>query len=96
MRIKEQVANILAVSRPARNSDKELLIIYMQKYGLELSEKQIAKFKQMPSAESITRARRLIQMEGKYPADQVVDQGRFERYTAMRTGEVGEALELLS
>lgn len=86
MRISQQVENILAVSRKARNSDRELLLIYFQKAGMELSEKQIAIFRDMPSTETIRRTRQQIQMEGKYPADQEVDVARFNKYKEMRQG----------
>jgi len=80
MKISNQVENILSVSKKARNSDKELLIIYMQKFGLDLSPQQIELFKKMPSAETITRCRRLLQEEGKYLPTKEVDQARFEKY----------------
>ena len=80
MKLTEQVENILRVSKKARNSDKELLIIYMQKFGMNLSDAQIDKFKDMPSMESITRARRILQEQGKYEATEEVDEARFEKY----------------
>ena len=80
MKINRQVENILSVSHRARNDDKELLIIYMQKFGMELTDKQVELFKHMPSAESITRARRNIQEQGKYVASDAVDKHRFDRY----------------
>ena len=80
MKLTEQVENILRVSKKARNSDKELLIIYMQKSGMNLSDAQIDKFKDMPSMESITRARRILQEQGKYEATEEVDEARFEKY----------------
>lgn len=76
----EQVENILKFSHKARNSDTELLIVYMQKYGLNLTDAQIQKLKEMPSSETITRIRRKLQEQGKYPADQDVNEARYEKF----------------
>lgn len=84
MKISQQVENILKASREARNSDKELLIIYMQKFGMELTPKQIALFKKMPSTETIRRTRQQLQQEGKYPADESVDQARFDKFKEVK------------
>lgn len=86
MKISEQVSNILGVSRAARNSDKELLIIYMQKAGMRLSDNQIAVFRSMPSVETIRRTRQQLQMDGKFPADQKIQDHRYEQYKEMRQG----------
>lgn len=59
---------------------EEGLDLYMQKFGMELTDKQVELFKRMPSAESITRARRNIQEQGKYIASNTVDKYRFDRY----------------
>lgn len=88
MKVTDQVENILRVSQKARNSDKELMIIYMQKFGMELSEKQIDLFRQMPAFETIRRIRQKLQEEGKYPASKEVDNARFEKYKQVR-GEIG-------
>jgi hypothetical protein len=79
MTIKERVENLLKASVKARNSDIELLILYMQKSGMELSEKQIEIFRKMPSAETITRIRRKLQEEGKYEASDAVNQARYDK-----------------
>lgn len=84
MKISERVSNILAVSKKARNSDKHLQVIYMQRSGMELTEKQIELFIEMPSMETIRRTRQQIQMEGKYPADKEVEASRFDKYKEMR------------
>lgn len=54
MKTSDRVEYILQASKSARNSDKELLIIYMQKSGMNLSPQQIEVFRDMPSAETIT------------------------------------------
>lgn len=76
MKTSDRVEYILQASKSARNSDKELLIIYMPE--------QIRVFKEMPSAETITRVRRQLQEAGKYPADQEVDSKRYETYQQMK------------
>lgn len=84
MKTSDRVEAILQVSRLARNSDKELLIIYMQKSGMNLTSQQVEIFKNMPSAETITRARRQLQEAGKYPVDVEVDSKRFDIYQQMK------------
>lgn len=80
MKINERIEAILKASKAARNSDTELLIIYMQKSGLELTPKQIEKFKDLPSMETITRVRRQLQEQGKYEATQEVQEARYEKF----------------
>ena len=81
---KQRVANILAVSRSARNSDKELLIIYMQRSGMALTPHQQEIFRKL-NMESIRRQRQILQHdEGKYPADEVVDKARYDRFKRVR------------
>lgn len=84
MKISDRVENILKVSHGARNSDRELLIIYMQKFGVNLSETQMAKIREMPSFETIRRIRQKLQEEGKYPASKEVDEARFKKHQRMR------------
>lgn len=86
MKILDQVENILKASHAARNSDKELLIIYMMKFGMGLTSRQIELFKKMPSVETIRRSRQIIQEQGKYPADPEVDKARFEKYKQVKDG----------
>lgn len=85
MTIRQRVENILRVSQKARDSDKELLIIYMQKSGMELTKKQEEIFKKMPSVETVRRIRQKLQEEGKYPASDKVDAERFKKFQAMRS-----------
>jgi hypothetical protein len=95
MTTKQRVANILAVSRSARCSDKELLIIYMQRSGMNLTDTQKQIFRKL-NMESIRRQRQILQHdEGKYPADQAVDNARFDRFKEIRgnSGSVEKVLE---
>lgn len=84
MRIVDRVSNILSVSRAARNSDRELLIIFMQKMGMELTDRQIDIFRKMPSTETIRRTRQSLQERGLYPADQKVNEARYNKFKEMR------------
>lgn len=95
MKISQQVENILKVSREARNSDKELLIIYMQKFGMNLSEEQKDTFRNMPSTETIRRTRQQLQQECKYPADESVDQARFDKFKEVKQNIKYESPESL-
>lgn len=72
MTVTQRVENILKVSREARNSDVELLIIYMQKAGMDLTPHQIQVFKGLPTMETIRRIRQKLQEQGKYEADEQV------------------------
>jgi hypothetical protein len=80
VKINERVENILKVSQASRNSDAELLIIYMQKSGMELTPKQKEIFRTLPSMETITRIRRQLQEQGKYEATQEVQEARYEKF----------------
>ena len=57
----ERVESILKHSQQARDDDKDLIIIYMQKLGANLTPEQVRIIKDMPSFEAITRARRKLQ-----------------------------------
>lgn len=80
MKISTRVENILRVSKAARNSDTELIIIYMQKSGMELTPKQVEVFKNLPSLETITRVRRQLQEQGKYEASEAVQEARYQKF----------------
>lgn len=81
MGVTEQVENILKASPAARNSDKELFIIYMQKFGLDLDARQVQKFRDMPSLETLRRVRQKIQEGGKYKANKNIEESRkFKSY----------------
>lgn len=84
MTIAQRVENILRASKAARNSDTELQIIYMQKSGMNLSEAQKQKFRELPHMETIRRTRQKLQEQGKYPADEEVNEARFEKYKQVK------------
>lgn len=82
-----------------RSSDKELLVVYMQKAGMDLTPSQIALFKDLPSMETIRRIRQKIQENGELLATEEVEKARFEKYKQTK-GAIGvtnavEAEELL-
>lgn len=82
-----------------RSSDKELLIVYMQKAGMDLTPSQIAMYRELPSMESIRRIRQKIQENGELLATPEVEKARFEKYKKTK-GAIGvtnavEAEELL-
>lgn len=97
MTIKQRVENILRASRMARNSDTELQIIYMQKSGMNLSQEQQQKFRELPSMETIRRIRQKLQEEGKYPADAEVEEARYQKFKELKqniqTDDVEKLLE---
>ena len=84
MKIHDQVENILKVSHSARNSDKALLLIYLQKSRVELSKEQIAVFNKLPAFETITRIRRILQEQGKYEPSEQVKEERYKKYQSVR------------
>lgn len=94
MTIKQQTENILKVSHQARNSDKRLEVIYMQKFGMNLTKEQISKYMEMPSLGAVRRERRRFQEIGLYLADKAVNEKRFEKYTKERETAPIETREL--
>ena len=84
MTITQQVRNILSASREARNDDKVLQVIYMQKCGMNLSDEQIATFKRMPQLWTVRRIRQHLQEKGEYPADEIVNEKRYETFKNVR------------
>ena len=95
MNITDRVEAILKHDQQSRNSDKRLLVVYMQKAGMELTPKQIEIFKQMPSMETIRRIRQKLQEEGRYPASEAVDKARFDKYQKVKYGVNSETPEAL-
>lgn len=83
MTITQRISAILDHSKAARNSDTELLLIYMQKSGMDLSPKQIDVFRNMPSFETIRRTRQKIQQVGRYKAAPEVEAAR--KYKSVMT-----------
>ena len=51
---------------------------------MELSDRQIAKFKTLPSMETIRRIRQDLQQKGKYPASKAVEDERFNKFNNWR------------
>lgn len=84
MNVAQRVEAILNLSRMARNSDTELLIIYMQKSGMSLTKEQVALFRKLPAFETITRVRRKLQEEGKYVADKEVENARYNKFVNVK------------
>jgi len=86
MTITQQVENILRYAPATRNSDKELMIVYMQKFGMELTDRQVELFKKMPAFETIRRVRQKLQEVGSY---QAVDEVKREReFKAMQMQQI--------
>lgn len=86
MNTSERVEAILKYDKQSRDSDKRLLIVFMQKAGMDLTPRQMEIFKEMPSMETIRRIRQKIQEQGKYPASEEVDNARFEKYQQVKYG----------
>lgn len=64
MTVKERIKIVLEQKPELRDSDKKLLLYYWKRQGLELTEEQEQIFiDKCTSAESITRARRIVQEE---------------------------------
>lgn len=84
MTIAERVENILKAVPQTRNSDKELLLIYMKKSGIKLTEQQEEIFKNIPAFETITRVRRDLQEQGKYEPTEEVKEERYQKFKNVR------------
>ena len=80
----QQVESILRHVKDTRSSDTELLLVYMHKAGIELTEPQKAKFREMPTPETITRIRRKLQEQGKYEATHQVNEARYNKFKEMK------------
>lgn len=81
MRVTPIVKRVLRDSPEARNSDKELIIQVWGQLGFYLSESQLAKFRDMPSTETIRRIRQKLQQGGEFKATSPVAQvRRFKSY----------------
>ena len=81
-KVTNTVRAILSRSKIARNSDRHLLIEFMQISGMELTEKQQEVFLHLPSLESVRRVRQKLQENGNYPADEKI--ARERDYKSMR------------
>lgn len=76
MQITRVVEAILRDQPETRDSDRELLISIMQRYGIELTPRQIVAFRHMPSMETVRRVRQKIQSEGRYTASERISRQR--------------------
>lgn len=96
----QRVTNILEFSMDARNSDKQLWIIYAQKSGAKLTPEQLEVINNMPEFETLRRVRQAIQAKGMYPATPTVAQERKKKADILRDtfggGETDLALELIN
>lgn len=81
-KVTDTVRGILSRSKLARNSDRHLLIEFMQISGMDLSPMQQEIFLHLPSLESVRRVRQKLQEKGVYPADEKIAKER--DYKAMR------------
>ena len=84
MKLTTQVENILKFSKASRNSDTELILVYMEKYGIVLTEHQKELYRSMPSTDTITRIRRKLQEQGKYEANEAVNEVRYQKFKDIR------------
>ena len=84
MKLTVQVENILKFSKASRNSDTELILVYMEKYGIVLTEHQKELYRSMPSTDTITRIRRKLQEQGKYEANEAVNEARYQKFKDIR------------
>lgn len=86
MNISERVEAILKHDVASRSSDRRLLLIYVQKAGLNLSPEQIEVFNSLPAFETIRRTRQSIQEQGKYQASVEVEASRKAKQVYMKRG----------
>jgi len=84
MRVKDKVARILAQKPETRDNDKLLMLYVWQIEGLNLSESQLKKWKEVSSPESIRRMRQKLQEDGQYLASPEVEEHRYQMYTETR------------
>lgn len=78
MTIRDRVLNILKFSEKARNSSDEVNIIYMQKMGMELTDKQIRLMREFPWKAIDREIRRIQNTEGLYQPNDDVKEARYE------------------
>lgn len=84
MRVTDEVRKILATNIQARNSDRELLLAYMDNEGMDLSPKQREIFRHMPSMETVRRIRQKLQEGGHYLANKNIATERTFKSYAMQ------------
>ena len=99
-KVADRVKEILSRNLSARNSDKYLLLDYLQEQGVNFTPEQTEIFLSV-NFESITRVRRKLQEEGKYLADPEIEKQRklkasMTRYVApiATTNNLADVLEM--
>lgn len=81
--VKDVVRNVLSADERARNDDTWLIIQVLREMGHKVYI-DYRDLKDMPSFESITRARRKLQEQGLYPATKKVEEQRREEESKMK------------
>jgi hypothetical protein len=85
MRTTDRVEYLLKLDPKTRNSDKELIVQYLQRLGCDLSPRQIDIIKSV-NFESIRRERQKLQARGLYQADKQIKRERdFKSYRVQQT-----------
>lgn len=79
------VREILLEKPETRDSDRKLMLEAWDRGGLHLTDKQRQLFMKLPSAESLTRARRKLQENGALRGKPEVTQARIEQAKAFKT-----------
>lgn len=80
MKVSQLVEDALKRWPQTRDSDKKLILAVWSEQGLRLTPEQKKLFYQVASPESITRCRRKLQEQGKYPASKSVEEQRFKKF----------------
>lgn len=85
MRVTSVVKGALSNNHQARNSDKVLLLQVWHDMGLDLTPVQTAKFLGLPTPETIRRVRQKLQEDGKYLANEEVQEARYNMFKDVRS-----------
>ena len=88
--VQTKVENVLDESVKARNSDKELIKRFASMYCTSFFFWDLVD--EMPAFETITRARRKIQAEGRFLSDKIIMKQRAENETLVRDWSVQDKL----
>lgn len=79
MRASAIIEGVLRDAPASRSSDRELYILVWEKYGFFMSATQKAKFRELPSSETIRRVRQKLQEQGHYAATDRVRRHRSQK-----------------
>lgn len=91
MKANQIIEGILARYPRTRDSDIQLIVAVWQAQGLNLTEQQRETlYNVCTSTETITRLRRKLQEQGKYLANEEVQEARFSKYQNVK-GNIGVA-----